>query len=241
MPKLNAVLMVLLSAAVLGGMGWWVLGRGDDGAAGRARDAKLLRKLADADPDLRREAEAELRALGARGKAILRETARAADARLAERAATLLKELEPAAPEPAPVVDVKHFIGCVDRFLVEFRNDTGAPLLLAVEKEGEAPRFGWFEVEDAAGKITKVAAPSYAPPVVEGPAHLITLAPGAREVLYNGWEAVGAALAGLAHPCKVRFVYDASEGSPYRDAAKVSERSAPLRPGRHVSPAVEVP
>jgi hypothetical protein len=240
MPKLNAVLMVLLSAAVLGGMGWWVLGRGDDGALERVRAAKLLRKLADADPDLRREAEAELRALGAKGKEILRETAKAADVRLAERASALLKELEPA-PEPAPVPDVKHFIRCVDRFHVEFRNDTGAPLLIAVEKQGDAPRFGWFEIEDAAGKVAKVAAPSYAPPVVEGPAHLITLAPGAREVLYNGWEAVQAALAGAAHPCKLRFVYDASEGSPYRDVAKVSERSAPLRPGRHVSPAVDIP
>ncbi len=240
MPKLNAVLMVLLSAGVLGGMGWWVLGQGDDGAVERARTTKLLRKLADPDPDLRREAAAAIKAMGARGKELLQETAKASDPRLAERAASLLKELEPAAPAPAPI-HLTHFVWCVDRYCVEFRNDTSEPLLVALEKQGEEPRFGWFEIEDASGKTTKVGVPSYAPPVVDGPAHIVALAPGAREVLYNGWQPVGSLLLTLPHPCKVRFVYDASTGSPYRDVVKVSVQGVPFRPAKHVSPVVDVP
>lgn len=240
MPKVNAVLMVLLSAGVLGGMGWWVLGQKDDGAAERARTAKILRKLADPDPDLRREAEAEIKSMGPRGKELLQATVKTNDVRLAERAAAILKDLEPAAPAPA-TIDLKHFVWCVDRFAVEFRNDTGEPLLVALEKQGEEPRFGWFEVEDASGKLTKVGVPSYAPPVVDGPAHVVALPPGARQVLYNGFEGVGALLTTLPHPCKVRFVYDASTGSPYRDVVKVSVQGVPLRPAKHVSPVVDVP
>ena len=136
MPKLNAVLMVVLSAAVIGVLGWRVLGQCDGGAAERVRTSKILRKLADADPDLRREAESEIKSLGARGKEILRETAKGADARLAERAAAILKNLEPAAPEPAPaeLVGLEHFIWCTDRFVVEFRNSGSEPILLALEK-----------------------------------------------------------------------------------------------------------
>lgn len=236
MPKLNAVLMVLLSAGVIGGMGWWVLGRGDDGAIDRARTAKVLRKLADADPDLRREAAAEIKAMGPRGKELLKETAKAADVRLAERAVALLKEMEPAPAIPeAPLSE--QLVSCSELLHIEFRNAAGTPILIALEKAGEEPRFGWFEIEDAAGQVRKIGVPSYAPPVVEGPAHIVALPPGARQVLYHGEEL----LRTLPHPCKVRFVYDASAGSPYRDLVKVGVQGVPLRPGRHVSAAVDVP
>src|SRR5688500_13962159 len=131
MPKLNAVLMVLLSSAVIGVLGWRVLGQGDGGAADRARAAKIVRKLADSDPDLRREAESESKSLGSRGKEILRETAKSADPRLAERAAAMLKAMEPAAPEPAhaEAAGIEPFIACTDRFVVEFRNSGSEPVL----------------------------------------------------------------------------------------------------------------
>ena len=174
--------------------------------------------------------------MGPRGKELLQATAKAGDVRLAERAAAILKELEPA-PLPVAATDPRPLVCCVDGFRVEFRNDTGAPLLIALEKQGEEPRFGWFEVEDASGKVTKVGVPSYAPPVVEGPAQVVALPPGARQVLYNGAEL----LSSLPHPGKVRFVYDASEGSPYRDTVKVSVQGVPLRPAKHVSPVVDVP
>ncbi|HEX7901948.1 MAG TPA: hypothetical protein VF950_29585 [Planctomycetota bacterium] len=241
MPKLNAVLMVVLSAAVIGALGWRALGQGDGGAAERARAAKIVRKLADPDPDLRREAESEIKSLGLRGKEILRETAKGPDARLAERAVAMLKEMEPAAPEPAPVelVGLEHFIWCTDRFIVEFRNSGSEPILLALEKKGEEPRFGWFEVMETSGRTHVVRPESYAPPVVEGAAHVVALPPGAKQVLYTGWESVSALLNELPGPCKVRFVYDATEGSAYREVAKVSPRGVPLKPARYASAPAE--
>jgi hypothetical protein len=234
MPKLNAVLMVLLSGAVIGVLGWRVLGRADDGAAERARAAKILRKLADSDPDLRREAETEIKAMGVRGKEILRETAKGPDAKLAERAVAILKDLEPA-PEPAAPEAVEQFLACTERYNVEFRNLGSEPIVIALEKKGEDPRFGWFEITDAAGRSHQVRPESYAPPVVEGDVHLVVLPPGAKQVLYAGWDPVSALLRELEGPCKVRFVYEASEGSPYRALVKVSAKGVPLKPGRYVS------
>lgn len=236
MPKLNAVLMVLLSAAVIGGLGWRIVGRGDDGAVARERSARLLRKLADNDPDLRREAEAEIKALGEPARELLREAAKASDVRLAGRAAALLRSFEPEAPlPPAAVPDT--LLAVTEGWAVEFRNAGGAPLLIALEKKGEEGRFGGFEVEDASGRVHKIAVPSYAPPVVDGPAHLVALPPGGRQVLYHGEETMDVLLRGLPGPCKVRFVYDAAEGSPYREVAKVSDRGVPLKPGRYSAPA----
>jgi hypothetical protein len=235
MPKLNAVLMVLLSAAVIGVLGWRVLGQGDDGAAERVRAAKILRKLADPDPDLRREAATEIKAMGVRGKEILRETAKGADAKLAERAVAILKEMEPAPPELAAPEAVEQFLACTERYNVEFRNGGSEPIVIALEKKGEDPRFGWFEVTDAAGRSHQVRPESYAPPVVEGDVHLVVLPPGGKQVLYAGWDAVSALLRELEGPCKVRFVYDASEGSPYRSLVKVSARGVPLKPARYLS------
>lgn len=232
MPKINAVLMVVLSVAVIGVLGWRALGQGDDGAAERARAAKILRKLADPDPDLRREAAGELKAMGARGKELLRETAKGADTRLAERAAAVLKELEPLPDAPAPDAGPESLLAGLDGFRVEFRNPGPAPLLIALEKKGEEPRFGFFELLDAEGRAFPVRAESYAPPVVEGDAHVVVIPPGAKQVLYKGGEALAAALR-AAPDRKVRFVYDASEGSPYRLAAPVSTRGVPLRPSRH--------
>ena len=240
MPKLNAVLMVLLSSAVIGVLGWRVLGQGDGGAAERVRAAKIVRKLADPDPDLRREAESEIKSLGSRGKEILRETVKSADPRLAERAAAILRELEPA-PEPVvhEAVALEHFIWCTDRFIVEFRNSGSEPILIALEKKGEEPRFGWFEVTDANGRAHQVRPESYAPPIVEASAHVVSLPPGAKQVLYTGWESVSALLSELPGPCKVRFIYDATDGSPYREVAKISPRGVPLKPARYASAPAE--
>lgn len=239
MPKLNAVLMVLLSAAVIAVLGWRVLGQADDGGAERSRAAKILRKLADPDPDLRREAESELRGLGPKGKDLLRETARGADPRLAERAAEVLKAWEPpaAAVDVPPPAEPESLLALSEGYKVHFRNSGSAPLLIALEKKGEEGRFGVFEVVDARGHAYTFPAPSYAPPVVDGPAHLTVLPPGARQVLYDGAEVVENALRSLPGPCKVRFVYDASEGSPYREVARVSTRGVPLKPARYVADA----
>ena len=237
MPKLNGVLMVLLSAAVIGALGWRVLGQPDDGAAARAREARVLRKLADPDPDLRREAEAELKSMGARGQELLRETAKGPDVRLAERAAAVLQAWTPAAGDAPAVAEPESLLACVDGFKVQFLNSGVAPLLIALEKKGEESRFAAFEIVDGRGNTHTLPAASYAPPVVDGPAHLVVLPPGGRQVLYEGTGVLEAALRALPGPCKVRFVYDASEGSPYREVVRVSDRGVPLKPARYAADA----
>ena len=100
MPKLNVVLMVVLSLALIGGLGALVL-RTPAVTQDQSALDKAFRKLVDSDPDVRREAEGEIRAMGPRGMAALKEAARSSDRTLAARASKLLAELQP--PAPAPV------------------------------------------------------------------------------------------------------------------------------------------
>ena len=103
MPKLNAVLMAVLSVAVIAAMGFLTLRPAPAQEIAPAQVQKLLRKLADSDPDVRREGEAGLRQAGAASVAPLREAAQSSDRVLADRAAKLLRELQPApAPSAAP-------------------------------------------------------------------------------------------------------------------------------------------
>lgn len=67
-----------------------------------AQVQKMLRKLGDSDPDVRREGEAAFRALGTAAIAPLREASKSSDRVLSERAAKLLQELQPASPVATP-------------------------------------------------------------------------------------------------------------------------------------------
>jgi len=111
MPKLNAVLMSVLAVTLIAAMGFLVL-RPSPAPAPEIQPAqvqKLLRKLGDSDPDVRREGEAGLRQAGAASIAPLRDASQSPNRVLAERAAKLLRELAPqAAPDaslakPAPL------------------------------------------------------------------------------------------------------------------------------------------
>lgn len=103
MPKLNAVLMVALAVAVIAAMGFLTLRPAPAQEIPPAQVQKLLRKLGDPDPDVRREGEAGLRQAGAASIAPLREAAQSSDRVLADRASKLLRELQPApAPSSAP-------------------------------------------------------------------------------------------------------------------------------------------
>jgi hypothetical protein len=103
MPKLNGILMVVLAAAVLTATGLLVL-RASTGAEDPAvRAEKFLRRLADADADVRREGEDGLRRMGPEAVGPLRAASRSSDRVLAGRAAKLLQELQPPpAAEPGP-------------------------------------------------------------------------------------------------------------------------------------------
>lgn len=100
MPKLNAVLMVVFAVGIIAATAFLTL-RPTPAQDEPVQNQKLLRKLGDADPDVRREGEAGLRSMGASAIPSLRDASKSSDRLLAERAAKLLAELQPA-PAPAP-------------------------------------------------------------------------------------------------------------------------------------------
>jgi hypothetical protein len=102
MPKLNAVLMVVLAVAVIGATAFLTLRPAPARTIEPAQVQKLLRKLADSDPDIRREGEAGLRQAGTAAIPPLRDASKSSDRMLAERASKLLQQLD---PPPAGVAD----------------------------------------------------------------------------------------------------------------------------------------
>ena len=102
MPKLNAVLMVVLAVAVIGATAFLTLRPAPAQAVEPAQVQKLLRKLADPDPDIRREGEAGLRQAGTAALPPLRDASKSNDRVLADRAAKLLQQID---PPPAGVAD----------------------------------------------------------------------------------------------------------------------------------------
>jgi hypothetical protein len=263
MPRLNAVLMVLLAVAVIGTAGFLCLERRAPAASGpdAVQIQKLLRKLSDSDPDIRREGEAGFRALGPVALAPLAQAAQSPDARLAQSASKLLREIEPARPaaaeaprpqplpEPAAQVDPVELLlvggpsraraGEPVRFYVRVANHGSAPVLVARHGYSYA-RFAWIEVTDEKGSVTKFAPEPVPPP--ELPLEAVALAPGQTRDLYAG---VGDGSTGLAAlpgrgTFKVRFVYDASEESAYRKVVQASAEGTLLPPFRLSSNALEV-
>lgn len=237
MPKLNAVAMVVLAAALIGGLGWYVLGKAPDPAASRkAEIERALRKIADADPDVRRDGEALIRAMGPAGVEVLKETAKSADRHLAARCEKLLREAAPAPRSPAEVaVDVVqaplrfHLTGVSQhgsslRAYVQLVNEGTAPVLIRV-------RDGAFRLEDAKGAVVRLP--------VEGPDDVLVVAPRqSRELGPDGALPIDPLPAPGAW--RVRFVYDATEESAYRRAVRASERGALLPPMIHLSEIAEI-
>ena len=99
MQRFRPVLMALSALAVIAAALFLSTGPASRADAS-ARTRALLRRLADSDPDVRREAEAGLRALGPRAAGALREASTSSDAALADRASRILSEIDP--PSPAP-------------------------------------------------------------------------------------------------------------------------------------------
>ena len=95
MPKRNAVLMGVLAVAVIAAMGFLALRPTPIQAADPVQIQLLLRKLADADVDVRREGETGLRQLGGSALGPLQQASRSGDRVLAGRAAKQLQELQP--------------------------------------------------------------------------------------------------------------------------------------------------
>ena len=104
MPKLNAVLMAVFAVAVIAATAFLTLRPTPAQELQPAQVEKMLRKLGDSDPDIRREGEAAFRGLGTAAIVPLRDASRSGDRVLAERAAKLLQELQPASPVAAPSI-----------------------------------------------------------------------------------------------------------------------------------------
>jgi hypothetical protein len=100
MPKLNVVLMAVLAAGVIAALAFLTLRPTPAPSIEPAQVQKLIRKLGDSDPDIRREGEAGLRQAGTASIAPLREASKSPDRTLADRASKLLQEMQPAVGDP---------------------------------------------------------------------------------------------------------------------------------------------
>lgn len=255
MPRLNAILMAGLAVATIATAGFLCFERMEDPKPGPVRVEPLLRKLADADPDLRREGEQALRALGPRAVAPLREAARSSDPVLSTRASRILRELEPAPPEAARAPESPepetpevlqfelraqpHRVRAGESIVasVTLVNHGSQPVLLAgaLRQWTYAP-MGEFEVTDPKGRAFSLKAEVQ----VAGEALVASVKPGERFPLFGpaGYRAFQHGLPPGAY--RLRFVYDASEGSLYRSLVLPSADGVPLPPLRLASNPVSI-
>lgn len=266
MYKLRVALIVVLSGGVVAGAAALALRRSGDEDPQKGRVEFLVRSLGDPNPDVRRRSEEELRRLGPGALAALREASRSSDPRVAERALKLLREMEAAAestskpetggpvvrpevretPEPRGVtveLAVSPDRGR-PRFYVRITNRDAAPYLVARDRaDGRIfyGRYARFELVDAEGRTLVVAAESPGDPAATK-TEFIAVASGETLDLFAGQDdsrtAIGAALAPGTY--RVRFLYDASEGSPYREAVQAADGAAPLPPRTLASAPVRI-
>jgi|ERR1043166_2365117 hypothetical protein len=260
MPKLNAIAMVVLTLGVIGGTGYLALRprAAADGPA-PAEIRKLLRNLADRDPDVRREAEAGLRALGNKAVTPLREAAASKDSVLASRARELLVAVEPPqspritapespAPEVASKVEIMEFVlesrggqaraADLGALWVQFRNNGPSPVLVAHAPTLDHPKMAVFEVEDQTGNRAEVQAEilHLLPTDLRV---LVPVRPHQAEILFQGGRALVKAVS-KPGTYRIRFAFDASEGSDYRNLVKASGEGSLLPPVRFVSNTVTI-
>ena len=226
MRKLNLALMILLTFGVIASAGYLALSGNVKNHEGWRLDdqrGKLFRKLADDDPDRRREAEGQLRSMGPRAVPILREAARSDDPRLADRAAELLREFEP----PVRLVLERPEAG-VHRFRVRLVNEGREAVLLARDPVG---RYGRIEAVDGAGRTVPLGLETEAAGSPEQEADVVSVPAGQTFDLFAG-RGDGTIAPGQPFPgpgaWKVRFIYDASEGSDYRRRIEGSPDGIPL-------------
>jgi len=259
MPKLNAVAMVVLTLAVIAGAGALVLHKAPTGAADQGELQKLFRNLTDRDPDVRHEAEAGILSMGPKALASLNDAVKSADPVLVERAKDLLVRLQPAparvvkAPE-SPVAEAPSKAEIMEFVLesrggqaraadlaalwVQFRNNGPSPLLVAHAPTLDHPKMAVFEVEDEKGARREVQAEI----LHHLPADLrvlVAVRPHETEILFQGGKRLAEAVS-KPGTYRIRFAYDATEGSEYRKGVKASADGALLPPVRLLSNTVTV-
>jgi len=248
MVRVNLVLMMALSLAVVGAAVVLAIGGGDSAAkpAGDGREA-LLQRLGGRDPDLASEAEREIRAMEEEGIALLRRAAVSEDEALAARAVKLLRRLESMGegknPSPSPSAggplaserraevaiylqaSTGHVLsGESPRFFVHASNGGSVGVGLALERRdgfSRYSRFAWFEIVAPDGTTVRFPAEPWGERMEEAGWRVSwkRLSPGEWVGLYEDGD--GTALARpLEEPglYRIRYVYDARTESAYRRA-----------------------
>lgn len=259
MPKLNAVAMVVLTLGVIAGAGVLVLHKAGPVGPEPVSIQKLLRNLSDRDPDVGREAEAAVRSLGIRAVPPLEEAAKSPDRVLADRARRLLAEMRPApgpgattveacAPDHGDKMEMMEFVlesrggqaraGDLGGLWVQFRNNGPAPVLVAHAPALDHPKMAVFEIEDEKGRTMAVAADvlHLKPTDIQ---EFVPVRPRDTALLFQGGRRLVEAVS-RPGTYKIRFAYDATEGSDYRKITRASSDGALLPPIRLASNVVTV-
>jgi len=239
MPKINIVGMVVLCLAVFAGAAVLAL-RSTPKRVETPRVGRLIRLLADTDPDLRREAELELKELGKKAEPALKEAAEGSDPVVAERARAILGLKVPSkektsevatTPEP-PIRLTLQFASAPRRpgdavhYYLRLHNNTKDPVAVARRRHGDRHDyrgFGFFERIDAEGRLVEIADPS--PVDEDSEVEVVTLAPGELIDMFPG---AGLLAIGARGTYRVRYVYDATETGAYR--GKLTSAHHPGKP-----------
>lgn len=250
MYKLNLAAMLVLSLSVAGGTAYLSLRKTDPDASKTERIEYLVRSLGDPNPNVRRQAESELRTMGPVTVDALRQAAQSPDREVADRAKRLLREFEPVAasddsrPEERPVAPVESRGVTVElasqetagrlRFYVRMTNHDSIPYTVARERVPGGYRysgFARFEVSDAAGHVTVV--PTEGPTAsVSGTLEFVVLGAGETLDLYAGQadSMTSLPLELVPGEVRVRFLYDATAQSPYQHVVRGASPAGPLPP-----------
>ncbi|MBI4565632.1 MAG: hypothetical protein HY716_13135 [Planctomycetes bacterium] len=182
MPKLNLALMVVLSLGVAGGAAVLALTQ-KNADPDEYKIKSLIRLLGDHDPDIQRDAERELRALGPKAAPALQAAAAGTDRLLAERARDLLAHAQAPTPSPepsaatettsaspaeAPEEDLELALqapryhlkaGEPLAYTVRLRNGADRPYLMArdvVEGSALYGAYAYFEIVDEEGRVSQI-------------------------------------------------------------------------------------
>jgi len=258
MYKINLAAMLLLSAGVAGGAAYLALYKDSPDTSRQERIEYLVRSLGDSNPNVRRQAEKELKQIGPMAEDALKTAAQSGDREIADRAQKLLGEIRSGAStlgEASPEIlspghgvaielSVREESADRPRFYVRMTNYDSIPYLVARDRVGgriSYGRFARFEVVDAQGQVTTATTEERANGS-EGKIEFIVLGAGETLDLYAGQADSMTSLPVRLAPgqYQVRFVYHAIPGSPYRHVVQGASQGAPLPPVLLASAAVSI-
>ncbi|GEM_PF-6894560 len=242
---IRVVLIAVLSLGVTAGAAYLALRRSNREDPEKTRIELLVRNLGDRNPDVRRNAESELRRFGPKAAEALREAGRSSNPAVAERAKKLLTEIgkpsdsvgktdrpperrpeetKNSPPEGAGVqVDIslsqENFRG-IPRFYVRLVNRDAAPYVVLRDRAHGRfyyGRFARFEIVDAQGKTVVVPA-DVLPPSTAAKPEAVVLSSGESLDLYAGQDDSMTGIGATLEPgsYSLRFLYDASSEGAYR-------------------------